>query len=151
MQNGVQLCFIRSGRPVENGFIESFNGRWRDECLNVEWFGSLAEAQRTLAAWRTHYNHQRPHSALGDRSPASFARQCQSWVERFAPPATDRASEEPRQGFAAPAAAALDPVPCWPEDSHYRSEALFRIAHSKSSLLTLWSALQAHKTSFAGP
>jgi putative transposase len=151
MEHGVQLCFIRPGRPVENGFIESFNGRLRDECLNVEWFGSLADARRTLAAWRRHYNHSRPHSALGDQTPAAFASRHQALVERFAPLKTNTASEEPRQGSAAPAVAALDPVPCLPEDSHYRSEALFQIAHSKSSLLTLWSALQAHKTSFAGP
>jgi putative transposase len=73
MESGVQLCFIRPGRPVENGFIESFNGRLRDECLNVEWFSSLQDARRKLAAWRDHYNHDRPHSALDDRSPAQFA------------------------------------------------------------------------------
>lgn len=56
IEHGVQLCFIRPGGPVENGFIEGFNGRLRDECLNVEWFGSLADTRRTLAAWRTHYN-----------------------------------------------------------------------------------------------
>jgi putative transposase len=151
MEHGVQLCFIRPGRPVENGFIESFNGRLRDECLNVEWFASLADARRTLAAWRTHYNHSRPHSALTDQTPAAFASRYQAAVERFAPSKTNRASEEPRQGFATPATAALDPVPCLPEDSHYRSEALFQVARSKSSLLTLWSALQAHKTSSAGP
>lgn len=63
MESGVQLCFIRPGRPVENGFIESFTGRLRDECLNVEWFASLSEAQTKLVTWRNHYNHQRPHSA----------------------------------------------------------------------------------------
>jgi putative transposase len=73
IQTGVQLCFIRPGKPVENGFIESFNGRLRDECLNVEWFTSLEEARRGLTLWRDHYNHQRPHSASGDRSPAVFA------------------------------------------------------------------------------
>ena len=73
MEAGVQLCFIRPGRPVENGFIESFNGRLRDECLNVEWFPSLTEARRRLAIWRDHYDHNRPHSALDDRAPASFA------------------------------------------------------------------------------
>jgi putative transposase len=52
MQNGVHLCFIRPGRPVENGFIESFNGRLRDECLNVEWFSSLDDAREKLAFWR---------------------------------------------------------------------------------------------------
>jgi putative transposase len=73
MANDVQLCFIRPGRPVENGFIESFNGRLRDECLNVDWFVSLADAQQKLAKFREHYNHERPHSALADRTPAAFA------------------------------------------------------------------------------
>jgi putative transposase len=73
MSNEVQLCFIRPGRPVENGFIESFNGRLRDECLNVEWFSSLDDAQRKLAKFREHYNRERPHSALADRTPAAFA------------------------------------------------------------------------------
>ena len=73
MTNGVQLCFIRPGRPVENGFIESFNGRLRDECLNVEWFSSLEDARQKLAKFREHYNHLRPHSSLGDRAPAVFA------------------------------------------------------------------------------
>src|SRR5437016_2514104 len=71
--HAVQLCFIRPGRPVENGFIESFNGRLRDECLNVEWFVSLADAGKKLAKFRQHYNHERPHSALADRTPAAFA------------------------------------------------------------------------------
>lgn len=71
--NNVQLCFIRPGRPVENGFIESFNGRLRDECLNVEWFSSLEDARKKLAKFREHYNHERPHSALADRAPAVFA------------------------------------------------------------------------------
>jgi Integrase core domain len=73
MSQGVQLCFIRPGRPVENGFIESFNGRLRDECLNVEWFSSLDDARQKLAKFREHYNQQRPHSALADRTPAAFA------------------------------------------------------------------------------
>ena len=73
MSNEVQLCFIRPGRPVENGFIESFNGRLRDECLNVEWFPSLDDAQRKLSKFREHYNRERPHGALADRTPAAFA------------------------------------------------------------------------------
>jgi putative transposase len=73
MTNQVQLCFIRPGRPVENGFIESFNGRLRDECLNVEWFSSLDDARQQLAKFREHYNRERPHSALADRTPAAFA------------------------------------------------------------------------------
>jgi putative transposase len=66
MANEVQLCFIR---PVENGFIESFNGRLRDQCLNVEWFSSLDDARTKLAKFREHYNQQRPHSSLADRTP----------------------------------------------------------------------------------
>src|SRR6476469_2196595 len=73
MTNEVQLCFIRPGRPVENGFIESFNGQLRDECLNVEWFTSLDDARAKLARFCEHYNHQRLHSALSDRTSAAFA------------------------------------------------------------------------------
>jgi putative transposase len=58
---------------VENGFIGSFNGRLRDESLNVEWFASLDDARQKLAKFRDHYNHQRPHSALADTAPAVFA------------------------------------------------------------------------------
>ena len=72
-QSGVHLDFIRPGRPVENGYIESFNGRLRDECLNVEVFFTLADARRKLALWHHDYNHHRPHSALDDRTPAEFA------------------------------------------------------------------------------
>ena len=56
-----------------NAFIESFNGRFRDECLNDHWFTSLAQARILIAAWRRDYNEQRPHSALGYLSPAEFA------------------------------------------------------------------------------
>jgi putative transposase len=67
-QNGVHLDFIRPGRPVENGYIESFGGKLRDGCLNVEVFFNLADARRKLYLWRRDYNHQRPHSALDDIS-----------------------------------------------------------------------------------
>ena len=114
-----------SGRPLENGFIESFNGRLRDECLNVEWFGSLHEAQKRLAQWRDHYNLQRPHSALDDRAPASFASAHMTSATCFAPIERNTASCGPHQGFAAPAKnAALDPVPRLPENLQYRGEAL---------------------------
>ncbi len=73
MANYVQLCLIRPGGPTENGFIKSFNGRLRDECLNVEWFVSLADARQKLAKFRAHYNHERPHSSLADRTPVAFA------------------------------------------------------------------------------
>ena len=74
--NGVHLDFIRPGKPVENGYIESFNTKLRDECLNVEIFFTLADARRKLHLWRRDYNHHRPHSALADRTPAEFAARC---------------------------------------------------------------------------
>jgi len=72
-RHGIQLDCIRPGKPVENGFIESFNGRLRDECLNVDVFFTLDDVQEKLARWRTDYNLLRPHSALHDQAPASFA------------------------------------------------------------------------------
>jgi putative transposase len=71
--HGVTLRFIRPGKPVENAYIESFNGKCRDECLNEHWFRTVAEAQTVIAAWRLDYNEVRPHSALGDVTPAAFA------------------------------------------------------------------------------
>jgi putative transposase len=70
---GVTLQFIRPGKPIENAYIESFNGRLRDECLNGEWFLSLADAQRIIERWRGDYNETRPHSSLAGRTPAEFA------------------------------------------------------------------------------
>ena len=70
--NGVELVFIRPGKPVENCFVESFNGKMRDECLNAHWFATLAEARRLIEHWRLDYNHVRPHSSLGGLPPAQF-------------------------------------------------------------------------------
>ena len=72
-RNGVALDFIRPGRPVENCFIESFNGRLRDECLNVEVFLSLDHARSKLLEWKIDYNEQRPHGSLDDLTPTEFA------------------------------------------------------------------------------
>lgn len=71
--NGVELDFSRPGKPTDNAFIESFNGKFREECLNEHWFFSLDEAQSRIDAWREDYNRDRPHSALGNRSPIEFA------------------------------------------------------------------------------
>jgi putative transposase len=70
----VKLLFIRPGKPVENAFAESFNGRLRDECLSACWFLDLADARAQIEAWRRDYNHARPHSGLAGRTPAAFAR-----------------------------------------------------------------------------
>lgn len=84
-QRGVQLDFIRPGKPVENAFIESFNGRLRDECLNVHQFTSIADAQAKIEAWRLDYNQRRPHSSLGHLTPNEYARQRQeSWTAEVA-------------------------------------------------------------------
>lgn len=74
---GVHLDFITPGRPVENCFIESFNGRLRDECLNVHHFLTLAEARSTIEGWRQEYNTGRPHGSLQGQTPSEFA----AWLE----------------------------------------------------------------------
>jgi putative transposase len=74
---GVKLDFIRPGKPTENGFIESFNGRLRDECLNVYEFATLEVAREVLRSWRHDYNHHRPHGSLGRLTPSEFAMKCQ--------------------------------------------------------------------------
>jgi putative transposase len=70
--NGVRLHFIEPGKPVQDAFIESFNGKFRDECPNQNWFTSLAEAREVIEAWRVDYNMARPHSSLGYRNPAEI-------------------------------------------------------------------------------
>jgi putative transposase len=72
-ENGVRLFFIDPGKPMQNGSIESFNGRFREECLDQSWFSSLAEARRVIEAWRLDYNEHRPHTSLRMRTPAAFA------------------------------------------------------------------------------
>lgn len=76
-RNGVKLAFIRPGKPVENAYIESFNGKFRDECLNEHWFLNLREAQEKIEVWREDYNRCRPHSSIGNLTPEEFARQHQ--------------------------------------------------------------------------
>jgi len=71
--NGVELDFIRPGKPTDNGIIEAFNGRLRQECLNENWFLSLDDARQKVEAWRQEYNKIRPHGALGNVSPLVYA------------------------------------------------------------------------------
>jgi len=72
---GVHLDFIDPGKPTQNGLLESFNGKFRDECLNGHWFRDLSKARRLIEAWRIDYNEERPHSALGNVPPRVFAMQ----------------------------------------------------------------------------
>ena len=69
----IGLVHIQPGRPMQNGHVESFNGRLRDECLNANWFATLADARTKIEAWREEYNGERPHSSLGYRTPREFA------------------------------------------------------------------------------
>ena len=73
-RRGIQLHFIEPGKPVQNAYVESFNGRLRDECLNEHWFTTLDEARRLIEAWRQDYNTVRPHSSLGNLTPEEFAK-----------------------------------------------------------------------------
>jgi putative transposase len=76
----IQLIHIQPGKPMQNGHIESFNGRLRDECLNANWFHNLADARTKISAWRDEYNGERPHSSLGYRTPNEFAETLKSSV-----------------------------------------------------------------------
>ncbi|AWV05923.1 IS1477 transposase [Lysobacter maris] len=72
-QHGIEHLLIEPGRPMQNGYIESFNGKFRDECLNEHWFTSLAQARDVIADWRRDYNEVRPHSSCGRIPPSQFA------------------------------------------------------------------------------
>jgi len=73
-EQGLEWHTIQPGRPMENGYVESFNGRFRDECLNENWFTDLTDAREKIAEWKLDYNQARPHSALGYRTPEEFAK-----------------------------------------------------------------------------
>lgn len=81
-QHQVQLHFIQPGKPVQNAYIESFNGKLRDECLNEHWFGSLYHAQTIVEGWRQDYNGVRPHSTLGNLTPDQFAQQTNGHIRK---------------------------------------------------------------------
>jgi len=95
--HNVDLCFIRPGKPIENCLVESFNGRLRDECLNVHCFLSLHDARHRIEVWRVDYNHVRPHSSLGDLAPKDYAQRAglqptQSASTPPPPPVPERAT-----------------------------------------------------------
>lgn len=81
-ENGVELDFSRPGKPTDNAKVESFNGRFREECLNEHGFLSLDDAKGKIEAWRRYYNEERPHSALDWMTPSEFARQCRNKPSR---------------------------------------------------------------------
>jgi putative transposase len=80
-ENGVILDYSRPGKPTDNPYIESFNGSFRDECLNMHWFLSLEDAYEKINRWVNEYNYFRPHSSLNDKTPAEIVNQCKSIEE----------------------------------------------------------------------
>jgi putative transposase len=91
----IDLLHIQPGKPTENGGMESFNGKLRDECLNTSWFWNLFDARRKISAWKTEYNSRRPHSSLAYRTPDEFARQ---WKNASLSEAKRMAADQPCQG-----------------------------------------------------
>jgi putative transposase len=100
-ERGVHLHFIDPGKPVQNAFVESFNGKFRDQCLNEHWFVDLADASRIIETFRRDYNSYRPHSSLGGLTPEEFARRAAALQ---APPAP---SEPQPSGFNQPGVPSL--------------------------------------------
>lgn len=87
-QQGIELCFIEPGKPSQNAFIESFNGRLRDECLNESVFSTIEHARRIIEAWRCHYNSERPHSGIGYLSPLEYRKRLERIEEQTVTPIT---------------------------------------------------------------
>jgi putative transposase len=91
----IDIVHIQPGKPTQNGGMESFNGKLRDECLNVNWFWNLFDARRKISDWKTEYNSRRPHSSLGYLTPNEFARQ---WKAASLSGEESMAVDQPRQG-----------------------------------------------------
>jgi putative transposase len=85
VEQNISPIHIQPGKPTQNGHVESFHGRFRDECLNASWFWNLWDARRKISGWRIDYNQQRPHSSLNYRTPQAFARE---WALATSPSAS---------------------------------------------------------------
>ncbi len=106
IEQRVQPIHMQPGRPMQNGHVESFHGRLRDECLNTSWFWNLWDARRKIAAWREAYNQRRPHSALGYLTPEEFRKSLERTIPS-PPPSSSSTGATASQGQAlrAPTAA----------------------------------------------
>lgn len=91
-ERGITLVHIQPGRPMQNGYVESFNGRLRDECLNASWFLNVVDAKEKIECWRVEYNSDHPHSSLDYRTPAEFAKTCSELTSRMAATPPNRPS-----------------------------------------------------------
>jgi putative transposase len=129
-EKGILLLHIQPGKPMQNGHVESFNGRFRDECLNHNWFATLADAKEKIERWRMEYNKERPHSSLAYRTPEEFAKALSELTNRMElptpippepPVAVERSQSSTHgQGFAnaAPEAGAPLTAPCRSASEH---------------------------------
>jgi putative transposase len=93
-EHHVELAFSRPGKPTDNAYIEAFNGRLRQECLNQHWFLRLHDARSKIEAWRQGYNESRPHGALEWATPAEFARRCLQMGTRLGPQKSENSTSE---------------------------------------------------------
>jgi putative transposase len=82
-QRGIRLVHIEPGTPMQNGYVESFNGRFRDECLNANWFLHIGDAKQKIEQWRMEYNEERPHSSLAYSTPREYAEACSELTSRM--------------------------------------------------------------------
>jgi putative transposase len=105
IEQRIDAIHIQPGKPTQNAHVESFHGKLRDECLNVNWFWNLWDARRKITAWRTEYNSQRPHSALGYLTPEEFARKAASPSR-----VSDTTRADPPQGYPDGSAIAAAPA-----------------------------------------
>lgn len=90
--NGITLIHIQPGKPMQNGYVESFNGRFRAECLNANWFLNLKDAREKIECWRQEYNSERPHSSLAYRTPDEFRKTCSELTSGIGATPADRPS-----------------------------------------------------------
>ncbi len=113
----IERNYIQPGKPMQNGYVESFNGRFRDECLNANCFVNLADARHKIEAWRVNYNAERPHSSLDYRTPEEYAKACSELTSRMAAIPPDRPSASSNRTAVLPGkgslnAASLRTRPC---------------------------------------
>lgn len=126
LERHIEPIHIQPGRPMQNGHVESFHGRLRDECLNASWFWNLWDARRKIAAWREDYNEHRPHSALGYRTPKEFRESWASAIPSLPRRSNSTGTTAPQgQALRAPAAALTRGSACAP-DTYQGSEGMER-------------------------
>jgi putative transposase len=116
----LELAYIQPGKPVQNAHVESFNGKLRDECLNVNWFRNLWQARMRIDAWRREYNTARPHSSLGYQTPEAFRAACAPSPRSVEMPQILAAVKA--KPYRAPAAALAAAPVCWPDSQSEAKE-----------------------------